>query len=88
MITILKNFLASRESRKNVLAEKLEEEQRALEEEIDKENVDANAQPTSCMQNVIQNAKNSEDNQQLKQDKEENNKCFMKTGKIHILWLS
>lgn len=78
MITLLKNLLISREARKNELVYKLEEEQRNLDEELDDENINTKAQPTSCMQNVIQNV-NINDNE-LHGDGNKNSGCFKRTG--------
>lgn len=78
MITLLKNLLISREARKNELVYKLEEEQRNLDEELDDENINTKAQPTSCMQNVIQNV-NINDNEQHG-DGNKNSGCFKRTG--------
>lgn len=71
-------MLSSREARKNELTVKLEEAQRNLDAEIDKENVDINAQPVSCMQNVIQS-------NQIEEKREEKSECFKRTGIITIL---
>lgn len=77
MITILRNLWSSREARRNELVEKLEEEQRNLDNEIDKENTNANAQPSSCMKNVIQTNNPNEGETHV-----ENSDCFKRTGKF------
>lgn len=79
MITLLKNLLLSREERKNELVSKLEEEQRYLDEELDDENINTKAQPTSCMQNVIQNV-TINDNEPREVNGNSNSGCFKRTG--------
>lgn len=85
MITILKNLWLSREDRKIELAKKLEEAQSRLDLEIDKENFDHNAQPTSCMKNVLQNSV-ARNNLRDGNSNEETN-CFNRTGKQMYIFL-
>ncbi|KAM7355345.1 putative RNA helicase armitage [Cochliomyia hominivorax] len=80
MITILRNLWYSREARKNELAEKLEEEHRKLDLEIEKENINPNAEPISCMKNVIQT--DALNNIIEEEESGESTKCFRRTGII------
>uniref|UniRef100_A0A1I8PWK1 RNA helicase n=1 Tax=Stomoxys calcitrans TaxID=35570 RepID=A0A1I8PWK1_STOCA len=84
MITLLKNLLISREAQKLELANKLEEEQRNLDEEVDDENINNTAQPSSCMKNVIQNV-NINDNEPQEENSNEHSNCFKRTGIISSL---
>ncbi|XP_061389186.1 probable RNA helicase armi [Musca vetustissima] len=85
MITLLKNLLLSREERKNELVSKLEEEQRYLDEELDDENINTKAQPTSCMQNVIQNVNINDNEPKEENGNASNSGCFKRTGIISSL---
>lgn len=77
MITILRNLWYSREARNKVLCDKLEEEQRKLDFEIETEDSSNNIEPTSCLKNVILQHSNTiaDDNGQS-----ENLKCYKRTG--------
>ncbi|KAI8126150.1 putative RNA helicase armi [Lucilia cuprina] len=79
MITILRNLWVSREARKNELAEKLEEEQNKLDLEIDKENINHNAEPISCMKHIIQTTATSS------VEPNGSTECFKRTGIITAL---
>lgn len=80
MITILRNLWYSREARKAELAQKLEEEQNKLDLEIDKENIDNNVEPVSCMKNLIQTS-NAGKTDTFPKEAGESTKCFKRTGK-------
>ncbi|XP_065362208.1 probable RNA helicase armi [Calliphora vicina] len=84
MISILRNLWVSREAHKKELAEKLEEEQTKLDLEIDKENINHNAEPISCMKNVIQSSSISS-NPIAEQEQSGEKKCFKRTGIITAL---
>lgn len=79
MITILKNLWYSREARKKELCDKLEEEQRKLDLEIETEDNSSNVEPTSSLKNVIQQHSDTivGDNG----GESENLKCYKRTGK-------
>lgn len=79
MVTLLKNLLMSRETRRIELAEKLEEEQRNLDDELDDETNNINSQPTSCMQNVIQTSALGE-NEPRDNNANQKSGCFKRTG--------
>lgn len=89
MITLLRNLWYSRETRNRVLCDKLEDEQKKLDLEIEEENI--NVDPTSCLKNVIikQSNTTTDDNSEKCLDV----KCFKRTGKqkmntkLHMLSL-